>query len=109
MEKWKFNTRDWVISSAAVGADGTIYVGSYNHNLYAFDDGGRVLWKFKTQKFVFSSPTICFDGTLLVGSDDGSLYALKTESAGLVDSPWPKFRSNITNRGRLQEARSVQK
>ncbi len=33
--KWSFTTRDWVDSSPAIGADGTIYVGSRGNNLYA--------------------------------------------------------------------------
>ena len=86
-------------SLTCIGADGMIYVGSYNHYLYVFQNNGRVLWKFKTQKFVFSSPAICSDGLLLVSSDDGTLYALRTESKGLVNSPWPKFRANTTNSG----------
>jgi hypothetical protein len=35
-QKWTFKTGDWVRqSSPAVGPDGTIYVGSYDENLYA--------------------------------------------------------------------------
>ena len=98
-EKWKFNTRDWVISSACVGADGAIYVGSYNHSLYVFQDDGKLLWKFKTGKFVFSSPSFSSDGSLLVGSDDGTLYALRADSGGLAASAWPKFRANSLNSG----------
>lgn len=32
-EKWSFMTGDWVYSSPAIGADGTIYVGSKDNNL----------------------------------------------------------------------------
>ena len=39
------------------------------------------------------------DGIVYVGSDDGIFYALRTESKGLANSPWPKFRANITNNG----------
>ncbi len=54
--------------TASVSSDGTIYVGSYNHRLYAFRNDGHVLWRSKTDKFVFSSPTICSDGIVSVKS-----------------------------------------
>lgn len=38
--RWTFNTREWMISSPAIGRDGVVYVGSYNHNLYALSAGG---------------------------------------------------------------------
>ncbi|MCD6238856.1 MAG: PQQ-binding-like beta-propeller repeat protein [Thermotogae bacterium] len=33
--KWKYRTGHKVRSSPAIGKDGTIYVGSYDHHLYA--------------------------------------------------------------------------
>ena len=32
---WKYGTGYWVFSSPAIGKDGTIYVGSHDHYLYA--------------------------------------------------------------------------
>jgi hypothetical protein len=34
--KWAFQTGSWIISSPAIGSDGTIYVGSFDEHLYAF-------------------------------------------------------------------------
>jgi outer membrane protein assembly factor BamB len=34
-QKWAFATGDDVDSSPAIGADGTVYVGSYDNKLYA--------------------------------------------------------------------------
>jgi len=79
-----------------------VYVGSYNHALYAVNAQGKIAWKYETKKFVFSSPTIAPNGTLYVGSDDGYLYALKTASPGLAESSWPKFRGNARNSGRAR-------
>jgi len=98
---WKFDTRDWVISSPAVGADGTIYFGSYNQNIYAMSPMGDVLWKFKTDKYVTGSAGITADGLLYIGSDDNYLYALQTDSPGLAATSWPKFRSNLLNTGSI--------
>jgi outer membrane protein assembly factor BamB len=102
--RWKANLRDWVISSPAVGADETVYVGGYSRALYAVNGQGQMAWKYETGKYVFSSPTIATDGTLYVGSDDGNIYALKMDRKGLSVSPWPKFRGNVRNTGRIYRA-----
>ncbi|MCL5283938.1 MAG: PQQ-binding-like beta-propeller repeat protein, partial [Armatimonadetes bacterium] len=75
--KWRFETGDRVCSSPAIGADGTIYVGSWDYNLYALDGrAGQLKWRFKTGNRVYSSPAVGADGTIYVGSWDYNLYAL---------------------------------
>ena len=59
-----------------MGADGTIYVGSYDHHLYAVNPDGSQKWKFATGDFVASSPAVGADGTIYVGSYDHHLYAV---------------------------------
>ncbi|MBS3816926.1 MAG: PQQ-binding-like beta-propeller repeat protein, partial [Candidatus Thermoplasmatota archaeon] len=39
-EKWSFNTGESMVSSPAIGPDGTIYVGSLDNSLYAFNPDG---------------------------------------------------------------------
>jgi outer membrane protein assembly factor BamB len=75
-QKWSFTTGDSVFSSPAIGADGTIYVGSGDNNLYAINPDGSQKWSFTTGDWVDSSPAIGADGTIYVGSDDGKLYAI---------------------------------
>jgi len=77
--KWSFPTGDWVHSSPAIGADGTIYVGSYDDNLYAIDPDGSQKWSFTTGDRVVSSPAIGADGTIYVGSCDYKLYAIDSD------------------------------
>jgi len=60
-------------SSPAIGADGTIYVGSNNNRLYAITPGGTLKWSFTTGGPVLSSPAIGADGTILVGSNDNNI------------------------------------
>ena len=57
-KKWAFKTGDWGASSPSIGTDGTIYVGSYDNNLYAINPDGSRKWRFKTGATVFSSPAI---------------------------------------------------
>ncbi len=75
--KWKFETQDDIDSSAAIGIDGTVYIGSDDRNLYAIDpDTGQEIWRFMTDDEVRSSPAVGPDGTIYFGSTDGNLYAV---------------------------------
>jgi outer membrane protein assembly factor BamB len=74
--KWRFATGDEVHSSPAIGADGTVYVGSYDHYLYAMNPDGTFKWSYQTGGTVYSSPAIGTDGTVYVGSSDNRLYAI---------------------------------
>jgi outer membrane protein assembly factor BamB len=43
--RWQTFTPGYVTSSPALGSDGTVYVGSFDHRLYALDpDTGQVRW-----------------------------------------------------------------
>src|SRR4026208_996825 len=58
--KWTFKTDGPIIGSPAV-ANGVVYIGSTDGNLYALDqETGKQKWKFKTfaSRQVTSSPTI---------------------------------------------------
>jgi hypothetical protein len=68
-----------VISSPTIASDGTIYVGSFDNNLYAFNPDGTKRWQFATSDAVFSSPAIGADGTIYVGSLDSTFYALNPD------------------------------
>ena len=77
LKKWSRATGNAVEAAPAIGADGTLYVGSDDHNLYALNSAtGAVKWMFPTGDAITSSPTIGADGTIYVGSNDGNLYAL---------------------------------
>ena len=74
---WEFETGGYVLSSPAIGSDGTVYVGSYDNKLYAINGkSGVKLWEFETGWGVRSSPAIGSDGTVYVGADDKKLYAI---------------------------------
>ena len=73
---WKYTTGDSVLSSPAIGRDGTIYCGSHDKNIYALYSNGTFKWKFKTGGWVHGIPTIADDDTIYCGSDDDYLYAL---------------------------------
>ena len=72
----------WVESSPAIGADGSIYVGSDDNNIYALTSSGTLLWKYLTGSMVLSSPAIGADGSIYVGSYDNNIYAFASSSGG---------------------------
>ncbi|HKE37874.1 MAG TPA: PQQ-binding-like beta-propeller repeat protein [Candidatus Baltobacteraceae bacterium] len=73
---------DVFLSSPAV-SDGTVYVGSGDHSVYALDAAtGALRWKFTTGNVVHASPAVA-DGTVYVGSWDRYMYALDAKSGAL--------------------------
>jgi len=80
-EIWSFATGSRVVSSPTV-ADGTVFVGSRDANVYALAaDDGSEQWRFQTGTYVFSSLTVV-DGTVFVGSNDNNVYALDAGVSG---------------------------
>jgi len=81
--KWKFNIDGSMEEPPAIGADGTIYLGSgyqdasgYAHGrLYAIDPNGSFKWSYDMDR-ESSTPAIGDDGTIYAGSGKGTLYAI---------------------------------
>ncbi len=82
LPKWTFKCEDEVRSSPRM-ADGVLFVGCYDHNIYALDAAdGSFLWKFATEDGIASTPCI-YQDLVLIGSEDGSLYALSRQGGRL--------------------------
>jgi outer membrane protein assembly factor BamB len=76
------------LSSAAIGSDGTIYIGSADGNLYAVNPDGSHKWEFANGGFANSSPSIGPGGIIYIGSSDENLYALTDGGQGIVSQKW---------------------
>ncbi len=73
---WSAATEGGIRSSPAV-SQGIVYVGSWDHHIYAFDAfDGEQRWKTPTGSFISSTPVVWRD-LVYVGSADHSLYALQ--------------------------------
>ncbi|MDH5779183.1 MAG: PQQ-binding-like beta-propeller repeat protein [Candidatus Bathyarchaeota archaeon] len=73
--EWNYSTGGSVWSSPAV-ADGVVFIGSNDGNLYALDQHtGTIIWNYTTGDHVFSSPTVV-DNIVYIGSNDTNIYAL---------------------------------
>lgn len=80
--KWKYRTSGYpssrIISSPAIGSDGTIYVGGLD-TLYAIRPNGTLKWWYTVDGQILSSPAVRSDWTgetVYFGSTDGILYAV---------------------------------
>jgi outer membrane protein assembly factor BamB len=81
--KWSVQTGGEVYSSPAIGADGTVYVGSSDKKLYAINSDGTIKWSMSTTGNtvggVYSSPAIGSDGVIYVGGLNNRLYAVNSD------------------------------
>jgi outer membrane protein assembly factor BamB len=76
---WYFECEDEIRNSALYHND-TVYIGSYDRNLYAIDaNTGKMIWKAPTDGGVATKPAI-LDHTVFFGSEDQNLYALSTDN-----------------------------
>lgn len=76
---WKFQTEEEVRSSPAVVKD-TVYIGSYDHNLYAIDArAGRQRWKFATEGGICGTPAV-WKNLVILGSEDFNVYGVQAAS-----------------------------
>jgi outer membrane protein assembly factor BamB len=70
---------DFYLSSPSV-AEGTVYVGSGDGNVYALDAAsGELRWKFHTGNVVHASPALA-NGLVYIGSWDSYFYAIDAKS-----------------------------
>jgi outer membrane protein assembly factor BamB len=76
-QKWSTTTIGFNTSSPALSPDEkTLYVGSFDANLYALDGAtGKPRWTFRTRDHIYASPALG-DDTVYVASTDGSVYAV---------------------------------
>jgi outer membrane protein assembly factor BamB len=84
---WKFTTNGAVISSPSV-ADGIVYVGSQDKNIYALGAwSGSLIWNFTTLALIESSPAVA-NGKVYTGGEDGYVYCLDAYNGSLL---WKTF------------------
>ena len=74
-------------ASAAVGPDGTVYVGANNSNFYAVSPDGKLKWLYEAEREVagiWSAPALAPDArTVYFGANKGGVYAVDTADGKL--------------------------
>lgn len=73
--RWRFDTEEEVRSTAALSGH-TLYIGSYDNNLYALDAArGALSWKFATDGGICGTPRP-YGALVIFGSEDHTVYGL---------------------------------
>lgn len=62
-----------------IAADGTLYISSTDHGLYAVSSNGTLKWDYDTHSHVLGPPAIGADGTVYFGADDEYAYAVRSD------------------------------
>lgn len=72
---WEFACEDEIRGSPTCSGN-TIFVGSYDNNLYAIkSSSGEFLWKYPTDGGIVSKPVV-YDGNIYFGSEDRRLHVI---------------------------------
>jgi outer membrane protein assembly factor BamB/tRNA A-37 threonylcarbamoyl transferase component Bud32 len=80
---WTFTCED-EIRSAPIQYEGKIYIGSYDHNVYALNlADGQFQWKYPTDAGVTTRPA-AYDGNISFGSEDNRLHVVNARTGNLV-------------------------
>jgi serine/threonine protein kinase len=76
---WVFQCED-EIRGAPLYHDGSIYIGSYDHNLYSINAAdGKMNWKYASDGGVVTRPAV-FEGDIFIGSEDQRLHVVSTRT-----------------------------
>jgi len=79
---WTFDKQNHPITAPAI-ADGIVFFGSEDHNLYAlFASNGSVKWQYTTGDMIRSAPAVN-NGIVCFGSGDGSIYGINAADGSL--------------------------
>ncbi|RME07680.1 MAG: protein kinase [Anaerolineae bacterium] len=72
---WVFESED-EIRGTALYHQGRLFIGSYDHNVYALDaESGQLFWKFPAERGVVSTPAY-YNRAIYFGSEDQYVYAV---------------------------------
>jgi outer membrane protein assembly factor BamB len=81
-ERWRFESAP--IESSPLLKNGRLYVGTWDHNVYAIDaDTGRKIWSFQADDQVNTSAAY-WRGRIFIASDGGTLYALSARTGRML-------------------------
>ena len=100
---WTFETGSHVVSSPAVGADGSLYFGGRDTKFYALAADGTLRWSFATGSRVYTSPVL-HDGVLYFCSYDHKIYAVDTNGVlqWTYETDWTVYASpTLGNNGTM--------
>ncbi|MFH6770062.1 PQQ-binding-like beta-propeller repeat protein [Gaetbulibacter aquiaggeris] len=79
-KKWGFAAGDINRTTASIDANGNIYIGSYDDNLYSFNPDGSLRFQFDTGSNPrYNGAVFAQDGTIYISSQSDRLFALNPD------------------------------
>ncbi len=79
---WKFECEDEIRGSPTI-ADGTLFIGAYDNNLYALNaKTGEFIWKYATDGGIVSKPAV-YEGNVYFGSEDKRMHVISARTGKL--------------------------
>lgn len=80
---WNFECEDEIRGSPTC-QDGAVYIGSYDHNLYALQSlTGNFIWKYAAEGGIVCRPVV-YEGNVYFGSEDHRLHVVSSRSGRVV-------------------------
>lgn len=80
---WSFKCEDEIRGTPQV-AQGIVYIGCYDNNLYALNAGdGKFLWKYATEGGVVSRPAV-YEANVFFGSQDKRLHVINARTGKVL-------------------------
>jgi len=87
-EVWRFDS-ELPLGHSPTVINNTVYVGSYDHKVYAFDaETGSIKWISQEALAGFSTNPLVINGRVYLGNRDGYFYAFN-ESSGSLEWRYP--------------------
>jgi outer membrane protein assembly factor BamB len=102
-QTWQADLHSSIPGAPAIGSDGTIYIKTYDGNVWLLSEAGSTIGSVLTGPPATggfgagSSPTLV-NGLLYVASGD-TLFGVSVPSPGLAATPWPKSMHDVRNSG----------
>jgi len=88
---WTFECEDEIRGNPLV-YDGMVYIGSYDHNVYAVDAAtGELAWKYPTEGGIVSRPA-AFEGNIFITSEDQRLHVVSARTGKIIWSYYANGR-----------------
>lgn len=82
-ELWSVDLGGTTVGSPEIGEDGSLYIGTFESQVLAFDKHGALLWTFTTQDWVWGSLNLK-DNVLYATDISGWLYAINATDGSLL-------------------------
>ncbi|MDQ1249019.1 MAG: hypothetical protein QG597_3393 [Actinomycetota bacterium] len=87
-------------ATPTIGTDGTIYVGSADHNVSGFTPAGQQVWRFTTGGIIDTAPALLASepgvgASMVIGSGDEKLYRVRTARSSPVVGCTPEGTGHI--------------